>query len=941
MEDPSRETQSFESTHSSTLFGSDAFTGPSLELPDLKEKRIEFIGKGGFGEVWRVKYLGAEEAWKYIPLEMTSNEQIQRETWIARQINHPNVVRYLDLRQAGNFFVIREDLIRGRDLKKLVEEEGVLSENLTLIIAIQVAEALTVAHKSGVIHQDLKPQNILLRNDDRTVVITDFGMASLVSEEAIMGGTLHFMPPESFTGKVAPSPRRDVWSMGMTLYYLLSGRLPFYFDSSEDGDVIETIKKSKPVPLNNYAPYVSSELCDLISKMLSKDPEGRPEKMEGLLVELEKVNSQIKCPDCGNHFSLSAVVEDACPGEGCTGVGIGKKKEALEMVKDGNTCFADGEYDAAKGFYKRLIKLEDGGRVYYSDLGAKLSDEAEKSAQNLEDQLAVIEDQISEGMLLEAFESCRTAFVSHSRSRTLAIARQGLVREIRGRFEGYEAKVESHLKASEFDEAHTLLLEARGFLQTRGLAHLLVKGEKKDIPARVKDALRNIKAQKASLDGSRIRYDEETGNLRSKVSELDFESARVILVKLQTEFGSASALSEMREPLVQSAENWALVDEGAKERMDRFLTDKSAPEQNTPGRRTIHALKTVIETVNHPCFARLQIPVPEKLTNLHVDMEYALTSLEERFNRFKQLAEECMQNNDLRGAKGYLVPLKAVATKTDLLDREEADDIVQKTDRCGSDIERADELLKSGKELLKKRKYPEALTALETVFSIFPAVDADLKNDIETCRERLGEVNRKTEQLQQIQSKLATTLDSDDAGPMDRKAVQELTQSTTDFFKTLDALMAIAGEETAGDHLAIAGTTMEQVLKHWAGNVAEAQGLARREELLGDFARIVRDIPGPLLDYLGSDAAADVRLAYSTPFFSILKSVFENGGPEGFEKADSEKKIGSLESTADRLEEISRFISILIIRSGAEHPVCGLPAPRPRRQRARKSAIRG
>jgi serine/threonine protein kinase/tetratricopeptide (TPR) repeat protein len=255
----------------------------------------EKIGQGGMGLVYRgidtkthevvaVKQLQAS----IIAKEPDVLERFAREGEALRQLNHPNIVKHLAaLEENGNSYLVME-FVSGGDLYRLLHNDSALSINRILQISLDLADALTRAHRLQIIHRDLKPANVLLA-DDGTPRLTDFGVAHIGTKERVTGtgtavGTIDYISPESLKGDVVDT-RTDIWSFGVMLFEMLTGRKPF---SSEN--VTQTLLSivGDPVPdLEQFRPDAPIGLVDLIYRMLEKDPQARIPSIRQVGVELE------------------------------------------------------------------------------------------------------------------------------------------------------------------------------------------------------------------------------------------------------------------------------------------------------------------------------------------------------------------------------------------------------------------------------------------------------------------------------------------------------------------------------------------------------------------------------------------------------------------------------------------------------------------------------
>jgi len=254
---------------------------------------IKELGRGGMGKVYKVldKEIQEEVALKLLNPEIASDEKtierFRNELKYARRITHRNVCRMHDINRDKDTYFITMEYVPGEDLKTFIRRTGSLPEDEAVPIAAQVCEGLTEAHRLGVVHRDLKPQNIMI-DSDGNVRIMDFGIArSLaakgVTEAGMIIGTPDYMSPEQVEGMEADA-RSDIYALGATLYEMVTGRVPFEGDTA----LIIAMKHKAEIPLSpkEINQQLSEELSTVILKCLEKDREKRYQTAEDLLAEL-------------------------------------------------------------------------------------------------------------------------------------------------------------------------------------------------------------------------------------------------------------------------------------------------------------------------------------------------------------------------------------------------------------------------------------------------------------------------------------------------------------------------------------------------------------------------------------------------------------------------------------------------------------------------------
>jgi len=268
---------------------------------------ISLLGAGGMGEVYLAEdmHLRRKVALKLLVPELTRDDRnlrrFEHEAHAASALNHPNILTIYEFGQADGLHFIASEFIDGATLRqKMVHAKLELSASTD--VAIQIASALSAAHASGIIHRDIKPDNVIVRKDG-IVKVLDFGIAKLserqvgetirrgmaalastTSEPGMIVGTVKYMSPEQARGIVVDA-RSDIFSLGAVLYEMVTGRAPFEGDTASD--VMAEILKGEPPPPSEFSPEMPLELERIISKALRKDRESRYQTVRDLLIDLQ------------------------------------------------------------------------------------------------------------------------------------------------------------------------------------------------------------------------------------------------------------------------------------------------------------------------------------------------------------------------------------------------------------------------------------------------------------------------------------------------------------------------------------------------------------------------------------------------------------------------------------------------------------------------------
>ncbi len=272
-------------------------------------KILEKLGEGGMGVVYKAEdtRLKRPVALKFLPAELTrdeeSKERFVHEAQAASALQHNNIctIHDIDETDEGQMFICM-DYYEGETLKKKIAR-GPMPVQRSIDTAIQVAEGLEKAHKQGIVHRDIKPANLMVTRDG-VVKIVDFGLAKLagktrVTKTGTTVGTVAYMSPEQARGE-AVDQRTDIWSLGVLLYEMLTGQLPFRSDYEQA--VMYSILNEEPKPLSELRPDLPEVLQQLVSGALQKDPDKRPQSVNEILHHLSSLQGEAAgTPDINLH----------------------------------------------------------------------------------------------------------------------------------------------------------------------------------------------------------------------------------------------------------------------------------------------------------------------------------------------------------------------------------------------------------------------------------------------------------------------------------------------------------------------------------------------------------------------------------------------------------------------------------------------------------------
>lgn len=263
------------------------------------------LGAGGMGEVYLAhdNRLNRKVALKVLPADVVNNRdrlcRFEQEAQAASALNHPNIITIYEIGAEGDTHFIATEFIEGETLRRRLQTTRIEIDE-TLNIAKQIAAALDAAHRNRIVHRDIKPENVMMR-EDGLVKVLDFGLAKSTGNElgeidteaatraqvntqaGMILGTVAYMSPEQTRGKTVDA-RTDIWSLGVVLYEMLTGHLPFLGETASD--TMAAILKSEPPPLDDGTP---AELQRIVRKTLQKNADERYQTVKDLLIDLKNL----------------------------------------------------------------------------------------------------------------------------------------------------------------------------------------------------------------------------------------------------------------------------------------------------------------------------------------------------------------------------------------------------------------------------------------------------------------------------------------------------------------------------------------------------------------------------------------------------------------------------------------------------------------------------
>jgi beta-lactam-binding protein with PASTA domain/predicted Ser/Thr protein kinase len=308
----------------------------SGHIIDGRYRVLHRLGAGGMADVYLAQdqQLDREIALKLLHRRFAEDpgfvERFRREAQAAASLQHPNVVSVFDRGSVEGTYYIAMEYLEGRTLKRLIREEAPLETNRAIDLTVQMLKAARFAHRRGVIHRDLKPHNVIVDDNDH-VKVTDFGIAragaSDMTETGSIMGTAQYLSPEQAQGHAVSAPS-DLYSIGIVLYEMLTGRVPF--DGESPVSIALKHVSESPIPPSQINPEIPSALEQVVMWALNKDPADRPADADQFIMALEQVRDALAAPAGETTASMRAIAAGGAliPAAGYPHTGVVPASEA-------------------------------------------------------------------------------------------------------------------------------------------------------------------------------------------------------------------------------------------------------------------------------------------------------------------------------------------------------------------------------------------------------------------------------------------------------------------------------------------------------------------------------------------------------------------------------------------------------------------------------------
>ena len=675
---------------------------------------------------------------KYIPFHGTEEPRAFREAIHSRRVEHPNVVRVFDAFREENQAILRMEYVPGRDLFRVVREDGILDPREVVRIGLQTAGALEAAHGQGIVHLDLKPQNLILREDGQ-VMLTDFGISASIrsdgGKKGIGRGTPYFMAPEQIDGRAPLEPPVDVWGFGVSMYFLLSGEYPFPFD---DRDYREVILGEEPISLLERQPVLDRELWGVLEGCLNKDPAARYRSMRDVADALASIRDELVCLACHQRVRRDHD-EDVCPL--CQWSGYGKQVQADEIFLGGQVRYANSDFLGAGHCFKDIERECPPELEPIGERARECYDLCVAASEELRQKLADVRALIKADQFLESFREVRACPPRFSRSKDRKDLEAEILQEIRRRCSTVRGKVEVLVREAEFDLARKSLEEVEAFLEHAPLRALLLEEEEEDTrgyTGSTSEIYRTI----ADREETCLKHTEAA---EEALQRLDFETAKKELGVLYHWFHGKEHLERIRD-LNRAAESLEIVHEQAFLHMDQLVREQTIPS----------GLTLELHTAHRHCSELLRRFPPESypLMQQYQECRDQLEGVVQEFRNIglKSLAKarKAEREGSVVDALSEIERVSGILLRTDLFSRTEQDEARRILNEARERTQKAQMRQEEGIDALRARRYAQAIASFEEASRLDPRREKSLSPHLDKARESSTAALRLADEVQPL-----------------------------------------------------------------------------------------------------------------------------------------------------------------------------------------------
>ncbi len=652
--------------------------------PLTSTRRVRLLGSSERHRTYLYDYLGVEEVRRYLAPNLDPVETL-RDTMRTRAVVHPGVVRVHDLVSDADGVALRTEYVPGRDLAHLVDESGVLTSEALALIGAALADAIDASHRRDIPHGAIHPGNVIVRDEDGTPVLTDFGVATADRTSA----KLAFVAPELRAGGAA-TRAGDVWALGATLYFLATGRAPRQSEGSVDVE-----------PAPTLLPHIPARLWTVLAPTLATAPDARP-TAAAIAKDLREYTTCITCPACAQVFRMESIA-GRCPEPACGSELAELARQAWIAQVSAEVHVADCTFAAAAPHLARAAAAcRDFDPAAAAGLDA-LAGALHSLASRHDAATAAFAPLLANESWVDAARQLHEARLRFSRSPALRALRGQLREQLAAFHAAVPSRAQNECRSRRFDAARALCTAAERIIGDAVANHELRAGLGQE-PERFEWLQQEVDRQEQTWRTELRRAD-------AAIAAFRFDEALEAYTRLERDFPAPEHRAAI-DALVQAPADFAAATRHADDALRQLVRRPDLHQQRDDldleeARRACQRLLASFDPDRHPPFR--QFVLRAEL------LDEAMCAVRKHVRDRLEAAEAARGQGQLFAELEHLNAVRDLVLKSDLYDLHQREHTLARHRQALHDVERVRNLHTQAQAALTSREYARALTHLREI----------------------------------------------------------------------------------------------------------------------------------------------------------------------------------------------------------------------------------
>lgn len=680
-----------------------------LATPPLPStRRLRCLGGGDLHRSFLYEYQGVEEVRRFLAPGVDPVDAL-RDAMRTRAIAHPGVARVHDLVTDSEGVALRTEFVSGRDLARLVDDDGVMTTERVAALGSLLAEAIDAAHRRDILHGGIRPSNVIVRADDDMPVLNDFGVAAATRST----DKLPFIAPELRAGG-APTRAGDVWSLGATLHFMAGASAPIA--AATDAGI---------EPLPTLLQHVPLRFWKLLAPLLDPRPEARP-TAAAVSRDLREYVACLACPACQQVFRVESI-HGGCPDPRCRSEQAERLKQASAAHRAGEGDLADCRFELAAPHLSRArdAYLSCANGAADAEALAALLGGIDWLAREHEASVAAVTELLADERWVDAARRLREARRRHSRSASLKALRSQL-REQLATFHGaVPGKAQAESRNRRFDAAREIVAHSDRILGDATTYAELAAGLQQT-PEHLTWLAQEIERQE---QGYRL----ELRRAREAIDAFRFDEALDAYTRLERDFPALEHRAAI-DALSQAPADFAAATKHAEDTLRQLVRRPDLHHTKDDldleeARRACQRLLAAFDPDQHPSFRAL-------VTRGEL-LDEAMCAVRKHVKARLEAAESARTRGQLFEETDHLTAVRDLVLKSDLYDLHQREHVLARHRQAAHDAERVRTLHTQALTAISTREHARALTHLREIRDLDAQCLPDLDELVRTVESTL------------------------------------------------------------------------------------------------------------------------------------------------------------------------------------------------------------